>query len=148
MKYSQDIKKENIRSSIELIPTSAIKSLSATLTLNTQKQGGEIARQQILNETLHHLVAYIDNPSSKDTESGLFHIEHVLCNVVLLNDLQTAKTTNMETSNCLKKTYSTWKYMTNSRFVCENCGHIVARTIPAECPNCRSEMRLEKTKNS
>lgn len=36
---------------------------------------------------MRHLVAYIDDPNGVDEESGLRHIEHVLCNAAFLNEM-------------------------------------------------------------
>jgi hypothetical protein len=47
----------------------------------------QVERERYVGAILRHLVAYIDDPNGVDEESGLKHIEHVLCNAAFLNEM-------------------------------------------------------------
>lgn len=74
---------------LDLIPTSAIRSIGAVLTHGAQKYADntwqQVERERYVAALLRHLVDYMDDPNGVDADSGLKHIEHVLCNAVFLN---------------------------------------------------------------
>lgn len=37
---------------------------------------------------MRHLLAFLENPESKDSESGLLHLDHALCNMFFIKELQ------------------------------------------------------------
>lgn len=86
----QNIKADADKLRMELIPTSALKSLARVLTFGAKKykanswQQVEISRY--VGALLRHLVAYLDDPYGVDSESGLAHSEHLLCNAAFIND--------------------------------------------------------------
>jgi hypothetical protein len=75
---------------MELIPTSAIYSLGRVLTHGAEKYGANtwqpVALDRYIGAILRHLMAFIDDPTGIDADSGLLHIEHVLTNAAFLND--------------------------------------------------------------
>lgn len=87
---SKGLKYDTDKLRMDLIPPSAIKSLAAVLTFGANKyqanswQGVEANRY--VAALLRHLVAYMEDPMSIDKDSGLLHIEHVLCNAAFLNE--------------------------------------------------------------
>jgi hypothetical protein len=87
---SKGLKYDANKLRMDLIPPSAIKSLAAVLTFGANKyqanswQGVEANRY--VAALLRHLVAYMEDPMSTDKDSGLLHIEHVLCNAAFLNE--------------------------------------------------------------
>lgn len=91
LERNQEHKADGGKLMMELIPTSAIKSLAAVLTYGAKKyepnSWQRVERERYVGAILRHLVAYIENPTGKDEESGLMHIEHVLCNAAFLNDM-------------------------------------------------------------
>lgn len=90
MERNQDIKADNGKLMMELIPTSTYRSLGRVLTYGANKYSPyswkEVEAERYVGALLRHLTAYIDNPMGKDEESGLLHIEHVLCNAAFLNE--------------------------------------------------------------
>lgn len=88
---NQEIKADGGKLMMELIPTSAYKSLARVLTYGAEKYGANswqrVERERYVGALIRHLVAYIDEPLGEDEESGLLHIEHVLCNAMFLNDM-------------------------------------------------------------
>ena len=86
----QNIKADADKLRMELIPTSVLKSLARVLTFGAKKykanswQQVEVSRY--VGALLRHLVAYLDDPYGIDSESGLAHSEHLLCNAAFIND--------------------------------------------------------------
>lgn len=86
----QNIKADGEKTRMELIPTSAYKSLGRVLTFGAKKytpnswQNVEVERY--VGALLRHLCAYLDDPYGKDEESGLYHSEHLLTNAMFIND--------------------------------------------------------------
>lgn len=75
---------------MELIPTSAMKSLGRGLTFGAEKYSPnswkKVEADRYIGALLRHIVRFMDDPLGRDDESGLYHIEHVLCNAAFLND--------------------------------------------------------------
>jgi hypothetical protein len=75
---------------MELIPTSALKSLGKVLTHGAGKYGPNtwqaVEWDRYLGALIRHLVAFMDDPTGYDADSGLAHTEHILANAVFLND--------------------------------------------------------------
>lgn len=86
----QSLKADGEKLRMELIPTSAYIGLGRVLTYGANKyapnswQGVEYERY--VGALIRHLVSFIDDPTGRDDESGLLHIEHLLANAVFLND--------------------------------------------------------------
>ena len=91
MNRNQEHKADGGKLMMELIPTTAFTSLAKVLTYGAKKyepnSWQRVERERYVGAILRHLVAYIENPTGKDEESGLMHIEHVLCNAAFLNDM-------------------------------------------------------------
>lgn len=86
----QSTKKDAGKLRMELIPTSAMKSLGRVLTFGAKKYSPnswkKVEADRYIGALLRHIVRFMDDPLGKDDESGLYHIEHVLCNAAFLND--------------------------------------------------------------
>ena len=88
--YDQSRKFDKDKLHLELIPTTCIKSLGKVLTHGAAKYGAHTWRQveyeRYIGALLRHLVAFIDDPTGIDADSGLLHSEHLLANAMFLND--------------------------------------------------------------
>lgn len=88
--YNQSRKFDKDKLRLELIPTTCIKSLGNVLTHGAAKYGANTWRQveyeRYIGALLRHLVAFIDDPTGVDADSGLLHSEHLLANAMFLND--------------------------------------------------------------
>lgn len=75
---------------MELIPTSAYIGLGRVLTHGAEKYGPntwqKVEYERYVGALIRHLIAFIDDPSGVDSDSGLLHTEHLLANAVFLND--------------------------------------------------------------
>ena len=91
MNRNQEHKADGDKIMMELIPTTALVSLGNVLTYGAKKyepnSWQRVERERYVGALLRHFVAYMNNPTGRDEESGLMHIEHVLCNAAFLNDM-------------------------------------------------------------
>ena len=75
---------------MELIPTTTLTSIGRVLTHGAEKYGPNtwqsVEYERYIGAILRHLVSFIEDPTGKDLDSGLLHIEHVLTNAAFLND--------------------------------------------------------------
>ena len=75
---------------MELIPTSALIGLGRVLTHGAIKYSPNswqnVEYERYIGALIRHLVAFMDDPSGRDSDSGLYHTEHLLANAVFLND--------------------------------------------------------------
>lgn len=86
-----DIKKDEGKPRMDLIPTSVLRSLADVLTFGLTKYNENSWQTVEVNRyhaaLLRHLMSWIDDPLGKDEESGLFHSEHLLFNAMAINHL-------------------------------------------------------------
>ena len=91
MNRNQEHKADGGKLMMELIPTTALVSLGNVLTYGAKKYSPNswqrVERERYVGALLRHFTAYMNNPTGRDEESGLMHIEHVLCNAAFLNDM-------------------------------------------------------------
>ena len=75
-----------------LVPPSTIKSVGKVMTygLTKYKQDSwkEVEPYRYIDALMRHVVEYLADNNSIDEESGLLHIEHILCNAAFLNDMR------------------------------------------------------------
>ena len=87
----QNMKKDMGKLRMELVPVSAIESLARVLTYGANKYEPEgwreVEPERYVGALLRHLCAYLKG-QVYDHESGLMHIEQVLCNAAFLNEFQ------------------------------------------------------------
>lgn len=78
-----------------LVPRQIIKDIAEVREFGVNKYGNsdswksvDIKRYQ--DAFLRHFISYLDNPNSKDKESGLKHLKHAACNLAFLCELEEA----------------------------------------------------------
>jgi hypothetical protein len=75
---------------MELIPPSAYIGIGRVLTHGAEKYGAntwqDVEWERYVGALLRHLVAFLEDPTGVDADSGLLHSEHLLVNAVFLND--------------------------------------------------------------
>jgi len=90
MERNQNIKLDNGKPLMELIPPSAIEALGEVLTYGANKYSPnswqKVEPERYLGALMRHLTAYMRDPKSVDKESGILHIKHILCNAAFLVD--------------------------------------------------------------
>lgn len=86
---NQQIKQDNGKLRMELIPPETLKALAEVLTYGANKYSAnswqQVEPQRYLGALLRHLVEYMQDNSSVDDESKIKHIDHVLCNACFLS---------------------------------------------------------------
>lgn len=81
---------------LALVPTSLIRAVAAVRAYGVAKYGDQenwrtVAPERYQNALYRHLLAYLDNPTGIDEESGLPHIYHLACNAAFLVDFYDAE---------------------------------------------------------
>lgn len=86
----QSIKADGGKLRMELIPTSALTGLGRVLTHGAIKYSPNswqnVEYERYIGALIRHLVAFMEDPTGVDADSGLLHTEHLLANAVFLND--------------------------------------------------------------
>lgn len=87
--YDQTIKSDKGKLRLTLVPPEAIKAIARAREYGVNKYGNtegwkavEIERYR--DALFRHMLAYIENPQGKDKESGLRHLDHLICNAAFL----------------------------------------------------------------
>lgn len=88
---NQAIKQDKGKVRLELIPPEAYLALGEVLTyglidheINSWKQ---VEPDRFVGALLRHFIAYIKDPTSRNEESGILHIDHCLCNAMFLSSI-------------------------------------------------------------
>ena len=78
-----------------LVPASTIESVGKVMTygLTKYKQDSwkDVEKYRYIDALMRQVVEYLADNNSIDEESGLYHIEHILCNAAFLNDMRGGK---------------------------------------------------------
>ncbi len=73
---------------MDLIPPPALRAIARVLTFGANKYGDNswqnVEYTRYIAALLRHFTEYMEDPTKVDPDSGLPHIEHVLCNAVFL----------------------------------------------------------------
>lgn len=95
--YDQTIKTDNGKIRPTLVPTEAIRAIAEVREYGVNKYGDsenwkDVEPERYRDALCRHLLDYLDDPTSIDQESGLPHINHILCNAAFLSVLETPET--------------------------------------------------------
>lgn len=86
---NQEIKADDGKLRMELIPPETLISLAEVLTYGANKYSAnswqQVEPERYTGALLRHFIAYMRDSNSVDEESGIKHIKHVLCNAMFLN---------------------------------------------------------------
>ena len=103
---NQKVKADNGKPKLTLVPRKILEAIARVREYGNNKypEGGPDTWKQVSIEryreaTFRHLIAYLDNPSGVDEESGLPHLWHLACNVAFLCELESEKTTKEDTND-------------------------------------------------
>lgn len=94
--YDQTIKNDNGKLRLTLVPTEAIEAIARAREYGVNKYGDKeswknVEVERYRDALFRHLLAYIDNPYGIDHESGLLHLDHLICNAAFLCALDPMK---------------------------------------------------------
>ena len=91
--YDQTIKHDEGKLRLTLVPPEAIEAIARAREYGVNKYGDtaswrEVATERYRDALFRHLLAYLKNPSGLDDESGLKHLDHLICNAAFLCALE------------------------------------------------------------
>ena len=91
----QTIKADAGKLRLTLVPTALIRAVARIRMYGNQKypDGGadnwkRVDPQRYRDAMFRHMLAYLDDPQSRDEESGLPHLWHLACNAAFLCELE------------------------------------------------------------
>ena len=89
MSYRQDAKADNGKPRLTLVPRRIIWDIAAIREYGTEKYRDpenwrDVEPERYRDAAYRHFMAYLDDPSSVDEESGLPHLWHLACNIAFL----------------------------------------------------------------
>lgn len=91
----QTAKADSGKLDLTLVPTQAIKDIAEVRMYGNAKypDGGpdnwkEVGPRRFAAALFRHLLAYLDDPTSKDDESGINHYKHLICNAAFICELE------------------------------------------------------------
>ena len=90
---NQDIKADAGKERLSLVPPEAIRAVARIREYGVNKYKTKDGWQNVETERYHdaafrHMLRYIEDPSSRDSESGLPHLWHLACNIFFLCELE------------------------------------------------------------
>jgi hypothetical protein len=90
---SQIAKADAGKPRLTLVPRQIIWDIAAVRVYGNQKYGDpdnwkQVEPERYRDALMRHLMAYLDDPASVDSESGLPHLWHIACNVAFLCELE------------------------------------------------------------
>jgi hypothetical protein len=90
---SQIAKADAGKPRLTLVPRQIIWDIAAVRVYGNQKYGDpdnwkQVEPERYRDALMRHLMAYLDDPTSVDSESGLPHLWHIACNVAFLCELE------------------------------------------------------------
>ena len=100
----QTIKSDAGKPRLSLVPTEIINCIARVREYGVKKYVDPDNWKHVSVDRYHdalfrHVIAYMDNPYSADTESGLPHLWHIACNVAFLCELELKNKESEESGN-------------------------------------------------
>lgn len=93
-KNNQEIKRDAGKPELSLVPmTELLNAIARVREYGTYVKGygreswREVSIERYIDALLRHVIAFADDPTGIDEESGLPHIDHVACNVAFILEL-------------------------------------------------------------
>ena len=92
----REAKDDSGKPRLSLVSPYLIEAVGTVRTYGTEKYGSpdnwrDVEPERYKDALMRHWVEYLKNPESRDTESGLLHIDHVACNVNFLVEVAHAE---------------------------------------------------------
>ncbi len=91
--YNQTAKADEGKLQIRLVPRQIIRDIAEVRMYGNAKYGDpenwrDVEPERYRDALCRHLLAYLDDPGSTDTESGIKHLKHIACNVAFLCEME------------------------------------------------------------
>ena len=93
MQNDQTIKADAGKLKLTLVPRNIIKAIAEIRQYGVNKYGDNdnwrrVEPERYKDAAFRHFLAYLDDPSGVDEESGLPHLWHLACNIAFLCELE------------------------------------------------------------
>ena len=94
--YSQQAKSDNGKPKLTLVPRKIIFDIAKVREYGNRKYGDpenwkSVEKERYRDAAFRHFMAYLEDPSGVDEESGLPHLSHLACNVAFLCELENTR---------------------------------------------------------
>ena len=91
--YNQEVKADNGKPQLRLVPTEIINCIARVREYGNKKYHDPenwktVEKERYIDAMFRHLLAYVNDNSGVDEESGLPHLWHLACNVAFLCDIE------------------------------------------------------------
>lgn len=88
----QSVKADSGKIRPTLVPSSLIRAVATVREYGTRKYGDpenwrQVEPQRYRDALYRHLLAYVEDPTGTDEESGLPHLWHLACNAAFLIEM-------------------------------------------------------------
>lgn len=88
----QTIKADAGKPQIHLVPPQIIRDIAEVRAYGVAKYGDsdrwkEVELDRYIDALMRHALAFMENPESKDNESGISHYKHMACNLAFICEL-------------------------------------------------------------
>lgn len=93
VEQNQEIKSDAGKPRLTLVPRQILKDIARIREYGLAKYGDSeswksVEIERYRDAAFRHFVAYLDDPSGVDSESGLTHLAHLACNIAFLCELE------------------------------------------------------------
>lgn len=93
---NQDIKADAGKAQLTLVPRQILFDVAKVREYGLKKYGEreswkDVEIQRYRDAAFRHFMAYLDDPTGNDVESGLSHLSHLACNIAFLCELEEKK---------------------------------------------------------
>ena len=90
---NQEAKADAGKLRLTLVPTEIIRAIARVRMFGTSKYKDSenwkrVEPERYKDAAFRHFLAYLDDPTSVDEESGLTHLEHLACNIAFLLEME------------------------------------------------------------
>ena len=90
---NQEAKHDEGKLQLTLVPRQIIKDIAEVRMYGNKKYGDpenwrKVEPERYRDAAFRHFLAYLDDPSGVDKESGLSHLAHLACNIAFLCEME------------------------------------------------------------
>ena len=103
--HNQEAKADAGKLQLTMVPTGIIRAIARIRMYGNQKYGSpdnwkQVEPQRYRDAAYRHWLAYLDDPSGVDEESGLPHLHHCACNLAFLIETEKGNNNTHEKDLC------------------------------------------------
>ena len=97
---NQTYKRDEGKIKPTLVPTQVIRDIAEVREYGNNKYGDSnnwrlVEEQRYVDALFRHFLAFIDDPTSVDQESGIPHYKHMACNIAFICQMEAEKPANI-----------------------------------------------------